>query len=466
MYVVRIFSINEGWSILTTDKAKEWEEALAALNSFDEDFCLKAIKSEDSLLERGASTNPRYMAFYTFLMYNKLLHNLFDWTDTLPDLNKNAKSSHDLQFIKNGVSAAMVGVNALTKGDFITTLYLNLPYYYHSDLIEVSVIFIPTTAMIDYLLALGANPISLEELPTEEICRAEFAKFSSLTSQVPIVLAFYSPTEAEQVTLEEIVPVKIGGHTIERTLEFAPEYYQASVGLLSYFGEVLRQKDPNTKAKVRIEQEGNIVRLRIESPSGDIEIIEKELEQYALVLNNQAPPESLLENQAHIIQLKSQLEMARLQIQTAYEIKQITDGVNAQRITSLEKQVETLNTQIAAQLLQNSKVIDLATRQNESHERLQAALLIHSGMLFKDLLQEASGNQQLLEAVASLRQTLLTGLTTIDVEEQIKQALETVKQTKPGMLSRIYTQVEGAAMKTGAGASLAWASKLIRQHLK
>jgi len=248
-------------------------------------------------------------------------------------------------------------------------------------------------------------------------------------------------------------------------LNLPPEYYQASVGLLSYFGEILRQKDPTTKAKVRIEQEGNRVRLHIESPGGDIEIIEKELAQYALVVSQQAAPETLLANRAHIMQLETQLDITRIQVKQAQDLMQLAEGQYTQRINNLEKQVEFLQTQFAAQILQSGQVVQLVSQQAQSNERVQMALLAHGQLLFKDMLEESRGNFQLLSAIQSLHQNLLSGLTTIEVEEQIKQALETVKQQKPGLLARIYSQVEGAALKAGAGASLTWAAGLIKHAL-
>jgi len=274
------------------------------------------------------------------------------------------------------------------------------------------------------------------------------------------VLAFISPTFFEEIEVEEITPLKFGEHTIERTLEFAPEYYQASVGLLSHFGKILRDKDPQTKAKVRIEQDGNIVRLHIESAPGNIETIEERLEQYALIVNKQAPPESLLDNPGQIIELKAQLRVAQMQVETAYELKQLSDG----RITSLEKQVEFLQSQFAAQILQTDKVIDIVGRQNDSHERMQAALLTHSGTLFKDLLQESSGNQRLTEAVTSLQHNLLSGMAIIDIEDKLEQSLATIKETKPGFLGRIQKDLEGAAYKAAASSTITWVAKWLGAH--
>lgn len=461
MYIERVLSINEGWSILTTQKPQELADIQAVLTTLDDDLLLESISSS----EKDTGLGDNFLAFSMHAAYNARLIAYTKWSGTLPPMDGQVPLSLRPKAIQNGVLAYIVGSSELTGGGLLTSLYLQGPYYQMLGLVDVTVILIPTSKTSDYLLNLGASVHQVNSLPTEEVCRAIATGFTSLNSQAPTVLAFFSPTTVEEIAVEEAALLKVGEHTIERTIEFAPEFYQAGVGLLSYFGEVLRQKDPSTKAKVRIEQEGNTVRLHIVPPVGEAEIVEKQLEQFALVISEQASPETLFSNQAHIIQLKSQLEMARLQVQTAQEIKQITDGVNAQRFATLEKQVESLNVQLAAQLLQNNKVIDLATQQASRHERMQAALLTHGQLLFKDMLEESRGNFQLLTAIQSLHQNLLSGLTTIEVEDQIKQALETVKQQKPGLLARIYSQVEGAALKAGASASLTWATDVIKHTI-
>jgi hypothetical protein len=460
MHVEKVLSFNNGWSILTTEKSEQWQEALAALATLDDKFISKAIGSENRY---PLDIRDLYISLYE--KYQELLSIEYHWADNPLTAEDRITFYADVPAIKSGVLASLMGIDEITGGDFAAVIYLHTPYYFSRGAIEVAVYFIPFNATVDHFLELGAKPEEYANIPTEEVCREDMVKLKALTNAVPIVLAFISPTAPEEITVEEVTPVKVGGHTIERTIEFAPEFYQAGVGLLSYFGEVLRQKDPTTKAKVRIEQEGNRVRLHIESPSGDIEIIEKQLEQYALVVSRQAEPETLLANRAHIMQLETQLDITRIQVKQAQDLLQLADGQYTQRINNLEKQLEFLQTQFAVQIMQTGQVIDLATKQSDSHERVQTALLTHSGMLFKDLLQEASGNQRLLDAVSNLHQNLLSGLTAIEVEEQIKQALTTVKQEKPGLLARIYAQVEGVTLKAGTGASLGWATDVIKQFI-
>jgi hypothetical protein len=331
-------------------------------------------------------------------------------------------------------------------------------------LIEVNVVLLPTTTTINHFIELGAKLHQVDNIPTEAFCRVKLDRFKSLTSHAPIVFAFFSPTETDEIIVEELSTLQIGGHTIERTIEFAPEYYQAGVGLLSYFGEVLRQKDPNTTAKVRIEQDGTTVRLHIESASGEIETIEKELEKFALVISEQLPPESLFENRAYVMRLENKLEMTKLEVKHQQDLRQLTDGLHGQRINSLEQLVADLQHQLSSQLLQSGQVIQLASQQVSSHERLQAALLTHSQNLFTDLLQEATGNQVLAEAVHTLQRNLLSSIAAVDMEDQLERALATIQQEKPGLLSRMFTELQGAAYKASTNSAFAWAIKWLNTH--
>jgi hypothetical protein len=466
MYVARVWSINNGLSFLVDNKPNEWEEITKVLNLLELEVIVSALDAAKREVGNIDNVAADYMNAFIRVVLNALNSewpNPEEITNAHNDTLSPIKSSGS----KNGVTVIPVGTNISNDGNFVHNILLKIPYYFTSGIAEVSVLLIPMQETLDLFNTNGITYSQIQNLPTEKVCREQLVKFGPISSKAPAAILFYSPTEPDNIVAEDIISLTIESvPSIERNIEFAPEYYQAGVGLLSYFGEVLRQKDPNTKAKVRIEQDGNTVRLHIVPPVGEAEIVEKQLEQFALVISEQAAPETLLSNQAHIIQLKSQLEMARLQVQTAQEIKQITDGVNAQRFAGLEKQVESLNMQLAAQLLQNNKVIDLVTQQASSHERMQAALLTHSGVLFKDLLEESRNNFQLLTAIQNLHQNLLSGLTTLDVEEQIKQALETVKQQKPGMLARIHTQVESAAMKAGAGATLGWAAEVVKHAVQ
>jgi hypothetical protein len=118
---------------------------------------------------------------------------------------------------------------------------------------------------------------------------------------------------------------------INRSIEFPPEYHQAGLGILSYFGTVLREKYPDHNCKVRIEQDGLRVRLVIESENGDKEVIEKALQEYELVVRGEAPPELFFENAAQVLDLKNELRIAQVRIESQRDLIALQGG----EITSL-----------------------------------------------------------------------------------------------------------------------------------
>jgi len=102
----------------------------------------------------------------------------------------------------------------------------------------------------------------------------------------------------------------LDGYTIIRTIEFAPEHFQAGIAILSYFGTVLRQKHPETKATVRIEQVGLCVRLVIATTDNEEEVIEKTLNEYGLVMSGKLRPSQYLTEPQHVMELENKLELA------------------------------------------------------------------------------------------------------------------------------------------------------------
>lgn len=107
---------------------------------------------------------------------------------------------------------------------------------------------------------------------------------------------------------------------IDRSIEFPPEYYQAGLGILSYFGTVLRENYPDQDARVRIEQDGLKVRLIVESANGDRDVIEKALAEYHLVLQGQSDPEELFQSKSKVLELKNELRIAQLRIESQRDL--------------------------------------------------------------------------------------------------------------------------------------------------
>lgn len=80
---------------------------------------------------------------------------------------------------------------------------------------------------------------------------------------------------------------------IIREIKFAPEQVGAGLSILSYFGSVVRIKYPDIPVKITLEQEDKIVRLKVQTPDGYRETIEKSLDNYGLVVAGKLAQEDL-----------------------------------------------------------------------------------------------------------------------------------------------------------------------------
>ncbi|MCP4350543.1 MAG: toll/interleukin-1 receptor domain-containing protein [Desulfobacterales bacterium] len=109
---------------------------------------------------------------------------------------------------------------------------------------------------------------------------------------------------------------------IIRSIKFPPEYHQAGISILNYFGTVLRKKYPDVKATVQIKQEGLKVTMIIDPVEGEREIIEKALDEYGLVVTGKMTPEKFTHDNLLLIELKSEMRAAQNKIETQKELIQ------------------------------------------------------------------------------------------------------------------------------------------------
>ncbi|MBW1796215.1 MAG: sigma-54-dependent Fis family transcriptional regulator [Deltaproteobacteria bacterium] len=107
---------------------------------------------------------------------------------------------------------------------------------------------------------------------------------------------------------------------LERYIEFPPEYHQAGVSIMSFFGEILRRKYPEHKATVKIEQDGLRVRMIVEPLTGKAEVFERALDEYGLVLTGQITPDEFTKDQFLAINLKHELRLAQARIESQKEL--------------------------------------------------------------------------------------------------------------------------------------------------
>jgi CheY-like chemotaxis protein len=108
--------------------------------------------------------------------------------------------------------------------------------------------------------------------------------------------------------------------SILRSIKFPPEYKHAGISILNYFGTVLLKKYPDTNATVHIKQDGLKVIMIIDTSDGDREIIEKELDNYGMVITGKITPEAFTDDRHMIMEIKQELRIAQLRIETQKDL--------------------------------------------------------------------------------------------------------------------------------------------------
>lgn len=435
MYPVRVLSFNDGWNYLTLQKSIEWAE----LNESIKRINLEKVRVDPFLFQNLAMSWRNDIRKYKWRLVKGESKNIKAGGITLPS-------------VKNRVAARMLTANSITNTGLAKLIYVDGPQAKAINLIDLFVLLVPT----DDILSVPPFADSTARSYTESNCRAQLDELLLPTSDLPFVVIFFSHILSDIVV--EDISALINHNSIERAIEFPPQYYQAGVTALSNFGEVLRDKYPGINAKVRIEQEGNRVRMHIELPNGETETVEEVLEKYFLVVSKKAPAESIFENKLHAAKLEAKIDLLDAEVRSTERLLRIESAEKKSIIFSYEQmigefrgiissQVEQINTkdkQIEIQGRQITALVDLSSAQVTSHNQLQLAQIGHNMTLFNNLISETQASQITLNAVRSLEYNLLSGIATIEAQEQAKISLTTIQQTQPTLLAKIAYIVESA----------------------
>ena len=279
-------------------------------------------------------------------------------------------------------------------------------------------------------LDLFGNPLPI----SEGILNLDQRAYLSLLHSPTLLLAYWRLHVAAGATDQN------QGARIEyNALTFPPQYHQACIGLLTYFATVLRQKYPTSpNVPVRIEQEGLTVRLVIEPPAGEREIIERTLKDYVRVLGNKIPPEEFLQDPMAIMQLRYRLDMAHMEVRYTRDLLQIAERQYEQPITSLEADVQHLRRQ-------QDRAATSEGIFRELSEVLSTALLpVHSvqqhmhdltQLLFQNVLAHPTAREH-----ADVREALVTIQTTLQAIEarRDEQASEAERDRLATAMRTVY----------------------------
>jgi hypothetical protein len=297
MFIKHITSYGDAWKILNSD----YPEIISDIQSVIANMALALTDKPSEPFQH----NPRARLELSL-------------TERLEERRWVALSPRDSRFANSPVS--LRGIGHIKSG-------IAVRFHRHSEVfnrwlytiapiaLKNNIITIPIAVMSASNNDIGYRAGPMGALSSDRMAN-ELKALEPLSYNFPFLIIGISDKEypIELIELKSNIHTSSNDVIINRSLEFPPEYHQAGLGILNYFGTVLRDKYPDTKARVRIEQEGLCVRLIIESENGDKEIIEKALEEYESVVRGEKTPEEFLDDKLKIIELKQELRIAEIRI--------------------------------------------------------------------------------------------------------------------------------------------------------
>lgn len=320
MYITKAVSYGNAWNTLVEDYPHE----LAELRDIIADITPESIASSQTLRDLSYQQEPGVTRYRLEGLWASLMKT-HGWEEVIsPVRGAGSRPIHmrGLGHTKNQISLALQRQRELVN----RWLYTLAPIATRNEIVNIPIGICLLQSSEEALF--GRRPMNAGIL---ERTKEELIALSPLSHANPFLLIGISldETPLEIVEIEsdnDHAPHQI---VINRSIEFPQEYHQAGLGILSYFGTVLREKYPDNNCKVRIEQDGLRVRLIIESDNGNREVIEKALQEYELVVRGEKPPESFFENKARVLDLKNELRIAQVRIESqrdliAYQGEEIT----------------------------------------------------------------------------------------------------------------------------------------------
>lgn len=218
--------------------------------------------------------------------------------------------------IKNGVAAQLSFQNPSWFHRWVFTQGALAVRY---GLVATPILLAPTS---EYVRRFGDGPG--RDASSIEYILDQLELLAPLSIRYPFLVIGYSdnyglfePTVHEIPSDPTITTEKI---VINRSIEFPPEYHQAGLGILNYFGTYLRERYPDTPNTVRIEQHGTTVRLIVEAEDGSREVVEKALHEYELIVSGKESPAHFTSNDRLLLELRNELRIAQVRVESQQDI--------------------------------------------------------------------------------------------------------------------------------------------------
>lgn len=231
---------------------------------------------------------------------------------------------------------------------------------------------------------------------------------------------------------------------IIRTIEFPPEYYQSGMAILTYFSTVLRRRKLAEGVRVRLEQEGLLVRLVITTPAGQKERIERTLETYAMVVSGKHPIEDFATDEFEVLELRGQLRFAAAQLQNQRDMLEMAKDQVAHLKGSLADTQAALSTERLRRDEENRRFLHLLEGLSAQSSDLAVGL--------RSLAESvSSSNGALMQtALARLADIAERGFPPTDEVAFVAEA-STIKRSDPSLFERVNDIFIKGALSGAAG---------------
>lgn len=312
MYIRKILSYGNSWSTLNQKFPLKLHEIISSLK----DITIDNIDTTELQMRYQNSDFKNNRSFKLNACWTNAIEQK-GWETSEEYVLSESSRKFNMKLL--GHISNKVSINFLRHRELINRwMYTITPMAYKNSIISLPITICLLRNSAEQILN---NRHSMMGSDFEYI-KEELSALSPLSNTTPFIIIGISLNEGE-IEVEEIESeIELGEQKaiINRSIEFPAEYHQAGLGILSYFGTIIREKYPDKHAKVKIEQDGLTVRMIIETEDGNQEIIEKALKEYELVLRGEKPIEELLESKLQIINLKSELRIAEVRFENARDL--------------------------------------------------------------------------------------------------------------------------------------------------
>ncbi|MEJ6531915.1 hypothetical protein J3455_14665 [Pseudoalteromonas sp. NFXS39] len=303
MFVKKVISYRNSWGLVSDKYREELSEALESIS----DYISGSVE-----ISKEFDGSPRSRDFWEKALYDR------NWEIVgRTHYSSDGRRIHlgNVGPVKNGLSAQI----PFGHVDYLSRwLFQQTALAVRHGFIKLPILFVPLREFGRESEDKWINRSSFEAY------QSQLELLSPLSHQYPFLVVGYSDQsifdELEVIEIEVDELAEDTNKVVDRCIEFPPEYHQAGLDILNYFGTYLREQYPEEEAKVRIEQEGLNVRLVIKTENGKTEVIEKALHEYELIITGEVPPEKFTQNDKLVLELRNELRIAKFRLESQQDL--------------------------------------------------------------------------------------------------------------------------------------------------